>query len=265
MDRRGAGEIGRRRARAAAAAALAVICHLLAVAFLAATLRPYILKTAPVGGTVFFSLVTGPGASPRPAETTAPEATAQTAPPIAAPADPAPPVAPPPPSAASPLEVAAAPPPTAADPVVTAVTALLALPTTPAAPRSSVQPTQDSAPPGGSAGVCNISAAVDAALKADPSVHDAIARIPRSARSVANAVMIWDGTWTDFGLLGGTLTLEPIRNVVLRELAAAPPSCRNDPVTGPRLVVVGDAARTTILTFGSGVWRWSDLAPKAHM
>jgi hypothetical protein len=106
---------------------------------------------------------------------------------------------------------------------------------------------------------------VDAALKADPSVHDAIARIPRSARSVANAVMIWDGTWTDFGLLGGTLTLEPIRNVVLRELAAAPPSCRNDPVTGPRLVVVGDAARTTILTFGSGVWRWSDLAPKAHM
>jgi hypothetical protein len=77
--------------------------------------------------------------------------------------------------------------------------------------------------------------------------------------------MIWDGTWTDIELLGGASTLEPIRNVVLRELAAAPPTCQNDLVTGPRLVIVGDAARTTILTFGSGLWRWSDLAPHGPM
>lgn len=107
---------------------------------------------------------------------------------------------------------------------------------------------------------CGLTDAVAAALQADPAVGDAVRRIPHGARSVANAVLVWNGDWVDPASVGGPAVLDTIRIAVQASVAAAPKACRTAAVIGPRLVLIADRSRPMVLALGSGVWAWGQLA-----
>lgn len=110
---------------------------------------------------------------------------------------------------------------------------------------------------------CQIFEALQSVLQTSPAVRDALPRIPPQARSVANAVMLWDGRWQDEAGLGGPAAVEPVEQAVLATIAAASPACQAELVRGPRLIPVGDARNVMVLAFGSGEWRWGDLLANA--
>jgi hypothetical protein len=105
---------------------------------------------------------------------------------------------------------------------------------------------------------CEIGAWLQAALQADPVVQAALARVPRSAKSVANAIMIWDVRWVRQppSALDG---VSAIRAALMIGVRSAPPACQSQMVRGPELMPLTDASGTTILAVGSGEWRWADL------
>ena len=110
-------------------------------------------------------------------------------------------------------------------------------------------------------GGCSIEAEVQTRLEQDPPVLGALAAVPRSDRSVANAMQLWNGEWTPHAReLAGPLAL--VRAAVVEVIEDAPARCRNQLVRGPRFVLISDdPSRTTVLALGSGEWRWADLAP----
>jgi len=109
---------------------------------------------------------------------------------------------------------------------------------------------------------CALSDRVLAALRAD-SPRAALARIPERRRSVAGAVMLWDGDWIRSGALADARIALPIRTAVAQAVEAAGPACAGAPVAGPVLLIVPDVAGATVLVVGSGTWRWADLATDA--
>lgn len=106
---------------------------------------------------------------------------------------------------------------------------------------------------------CELTADVETALRRDRNVGLAVARIASSARSVSNALLLWDGAWAQPASIGGKGVLAPIRAAVEAQVRAAPTQCRNEPVIGPRLVVVPDGDRQIVLAFGSGQWSWQKI------
>lgn len=96
------------------------------------------------------------------------------------------------------------------------------------------------------------------ALQTDPAVQAALADVPRSARSVANAVMLWNGSWPQPSAEAAA-GMTSIRAIVMAGVASAPVNCQVQPIIGPVLITVGDDANATILAVGSGNWRWQDL------
>jgi hypothetical protein len=106
---------------------------------------------------------------------------------------------------------------------------------------------------------CALSNDVQAALQSNPSVQAALDDLPQGARSPSDALMLWDGNWTEPEALGGDANLAPIRSTVIAIVAFAPAACRDAAIAGPRLLFVGNGARFTVLGFGSGVWAWSQL------
>lgn len=109
------------------------------------------------------------------------------------------------------------------------------------------------------AAVCRLDTVLQATLGQDPAVLSALARIPRRARTVANAIMLWDGRWIDPQPLGGEAALSPIRESIRSGVKAASPACQQATVKGPLLIAVMTRPDTTILAIGSGEWRWADL------
>ncbi len=106
---------------------------------------------------------------------------------------------------------------------------------------------------------CGMAAALQAAVENDESFRAAVMRIPRSNRSVANAVMLWDGAWVDGSVVGGGDVMSPIRAAITAVVARADSSCRAMPVVGVRLLSVQGSDGVTILALGSGQWRWANL------
>lgn len=107
------------------------------------------------------------------------------------------------------------------------------------------------------AGECAMVAAMTRALAADPAVAEALPRLPPQARSVADAVLLWNGTWS------AQPALEPARVAVMRAARAEPSACLDEELRGPRLIPVGEPGRSTMLVVGSGAWRWRDLSDPA--
>jgi hypothetical protein len=100
---------------------------------------------------------------------------------------------------------------------------------------------------------------LQAAFQGDPKVHDELALIPRQARSVANAVQLWDGVWVDPRAVGGPAIADPIRAAIVAVVSQAPAGCHDQPVLGPRLFAVVDPRGTIVVALGSGQWKWTDL------
>lgn len=132
-------------------------------------------------------------------------------------------------------------------------------------PSEIVIPSEASAPdieiaPALAAGTpCAVGDSIQIALRDSPSVVRALELVPVDARSIADAVMLWDGRWTDAARVGGEAALGPIRAIVEASIGAAPEACRRAAVAGPRLVYVAVGRRTMILAFGSGQWAWNQL------
>lgn len=107
-------------------------------------------------------------------------------------------------------------------------------------------------------GGCNLADYLRARLQADPRVLDGLARLPRQARSVANALMVWDGEWVEVSDGGSAISLM-IRANIESIVQSAPAPCREMEVTGPNFIILEDPRGATVLVVGSGAWRWSDL------
>lgn len=107
---------------------------------------------------------------------------------------------------------------------------------------------------------CGLTDTVTQALRASPAVRAVLGRIPLGSRSVANAVLVWNGQWAEPDSVGGAAALASIREVVVASVAAAPQACRNAAVVGPRLMLIAEPSQTLVLAMGSGVWAWGQLS-----
>ena len=110
-----------------------------------------------------------------------------------------------------------------------------------------------------SASTCQMTEQLQARLAVDPQVLAALARIPRDARSVANALMLWDGAWVGTDQRETAQALTTLQASIAAAIETASPDCRSLPVLGPRLLSIPDASGATLLVIGSGAWHWDDL------
>ncbi len=110
-----------------------------------------------------------------------------------------------------------------------------------------------------SGGACDLSGPVQLALQTSPAVQDALSQIPTVQRSVANAVMLWDGSWNAASERLAPAALQVIRDVIAGTAAAAGEGCRLQLQSGPRLLYLPGNGATTVLAMGSGEWRWQDV------
>ena len=90
-------------------------------------------------------------------------------------------------------------------------------------------------------------------------VHASLSQVPREARSVANAIMLWDGRWMEASDLGGSTIADPIRAAIIEQVRFESPACRDMPIRGPRFITLVATPANIVLAMGSGEWRWSDL------
>jgi hypothetical protein len=105
---------------------------------------------------------------------------------------------------------------------------------------------------GGGGGGCDMSQAVQKALRRDPLVRTAV----EGANRTGKAVMLWDGDWVRTGGQDGK-GLSAVREAIMWEVAFVPAACRNQPMHGLVLLTLEDGA--TRFAVGKGEWHWSDL------
>lgn len=106
---------------------------------------------------------------------------------------------------------------------------------------------------------CDIGDAVRLALTSDPATHAAVLLIPRDQRVAANAVLLWNGAWTDPADVGGAPTFTVIRSSIRQIVASAQPACRAQDIVGPRFMLVPEPDGMVVIAVGNATWRWSDL------
>lgn len=109
------------------------------------------------------------------------------------------------------------------------------------------------------AGGCDVLTALSKSLVKDPLAVTAVRNAPPETRSIVHAVVIWNAGWTQAAGAPDT-PLGPARAVVERSIETLDEHCLEQVVVGPRLVPVPDGPRTMFLVFGSGRWKWRDIA-----
>lgn len=112
---------------------------------------------------------------------------------------------------------------------------------------------------------CDLTAPLQTALQSSGEVQVALREIPSTQRSVANAIMLWDGAWTATEDRAAASALQMVREIVVQTIVAAGPECRFQAQSGPRLVYLSSDAVTTSLAIGSGQWRWQDVFDTAQV
>ncbi len=117
----------------------------------------------------------------------------------------------------------------------------------------------DSAPQAFTIGeTCQLSQWIQWTLQNDPSVFSALSAIPREGRSLANAIMLWDGDWVASDVMTAEVT-DPIRAAIVIGVESAPVDCIDQPIQGPIFLPIQDDFGTTLVAVGSGTWQWADL------
>lgn len=109
---------------------------------------------------------------------------------------------------------------------------------------------------------CQLAEWLQQALQQDTGVQLALEKIPRPARSVSNALMLWDGHWVEAPDAARGTSL--IRGALQSGIQSAPEICRDELMRGPVLITLVDETGSTLLAVGSGEWRWADLLPAAE-
>ena len=147
------------------------------------------------------------------------------------------------------------------DPVQLAPISLTAQPLPLAIPSQGASPTSPRSVQATDAqrSACDFTGALQAALQASPQVLDELSHIPREGRSVANAIMLWDGRWAPLQTPGYSVMTDPLRQTILASILSLPATCQREPIAGPRLLIIADPQGATVIAVGSGDWRWVDL------
>lgn len=105
---------------------------------------------------------------------------------------------------------------------------------------------------------CNLAQDLATDLQTNPFAQVAVASVPEQSLSVARALLLWDGHWVAPAAADPGSAM--LRDIVLREVAAAKPECLAELNPGPQFLFVRDGAKTVTIVIGSGQWRWGDLA-----
>ena len=119
---------------------------------------------------------------------------------------------------------------------------------------------------------CDVAYTLERGFGDDPLLSAELARIGPQSRSVANAIMVWDGSWVELGGGAPEDALETLRRAIVEAVRAAPPECLTQELSGPRFIAVSRSGATTVLVLGSGTWRWEQVLletstpapPQAH-
>lgn len=106
---------------------------------------------------------------------------------------------------------------------------------------------------------CDVASTLVRAFENDEFARAQLHRIGPTSRSVASAIMFWDGSWVKVPGDVPPDALKAVRQAIMEAARAAPPACQVEDMTGPRFVSVQDGERTTTLVIGSGQWRWEQL------
>jgi hypothetical protein len=111
---------------------------------------------------------------------------------------------------------------------------------------------------------CHLARDLQNALQNNDRAQEVLASIPQEARSVANAVMVWDGRWISLNMPDGEARLEPVRETIIQTLSASSADCQDRLNTGPILFAIAGPTGTTVLALGSGPWRASEIIERAR-
>lgn len=107
---------------------------------------------------------------------------------------------------------------------------------------------------GDGTGACNMVRRMQAALRKDPLVRQAVA----ARHGGANALLVWNGDWVQSNGEEGK-GLAAVRQAMMWEVAFAPKECRAQAVRGMVLITLNEGPGAGRVAFGEGSWRWSDL------
>ena len=116
----------------------------------------------------------------------------------------------------------------------------------------------------GVAGKCTLVNDTRDAIMHDPAAMAELAALPPGVRTEAGAVMVWNGAWVELAVpaslvSGNTAAPDALRMAIVKVIETTPAQCREEPVVGPVFMAIPEAARSTILVIGSGIWHWGDL------
>jgi hypothetical protein len=106
---------------------------------------------------------------------------------------------------------------------------------------------------------CELGEGLRRAIQANPVLANSIEQIAPGSRSVANAIMLWEGAWVSMQDPVSQAAVTTLRQAITEGIEAAPPECLAAELTGPRFVILSDGIKSTTLVIGSGAWRWSQL------
>jgi hypothetical protein len=106
---------------------------------------------------------------------------------------------------------------------------------------------------------CGLAALLSRKLQADADLRANLARLPRDARSVANAVMLWDGGWVTARTRDAEVALAGVRASLRAATAGVDVGCLEQAQAGPNLLTIVEDDIATVLVVGSGDWSWSDV------
>ncbi len=105
---------------------------------------------------------------------------------------------------------------------------------------------------GAGGGVCDMARMVQAALRKDHLVLNAV------TGAGGRSLKVWNGDWVRTPGQDGK-GIAAVREAILWEVGFAPAACKNQLMQGLVLISMGDGPGSTRLVIGSGTWRWSDL------
>ncbi|WP_411289966.1 hypothetical protein [Sphingorhabdus sp.] len=111
--------------------------------------------------------------------------------------------------------------------------------------------------------VCSPIDVVTMRLTSDPTVPAEIKMVPRTDRSISEAIVIWNAEWSNT-TISDDAPLRNVRDRIETTLAELPLECLETPVAGPRLIPITIDGSTTFLAFGSGQWTWQQLIEPQH-
>ena len=106
---------------------------------------------------------------------------------------------------------------------------------------------------------CDVADTLARAFTENELLKRQLARVGPRSRSVANAIMFWDGNWVNVPGAPPEDAVATLRRGILEGVRAAPPECLAQDVAGPRFISVDSSTGTIVLVVGSGNWRWEQL------